>query len=146
MSTLILSSDALPVRGQARPLRRLIARRHGMSRLSSDSRRGRRSVAVNGGKERVGKGVIASNLVFALSQHGARVALLDANAFSRRAGLLCGLNTDPRLEDLLGEARSRQEIAASDSTSPKVIPVISETRPGNCGNRSYRFPDLPIRV
>jgi flagellar biosynthesis protein FlhG len=124
-----MTNGTLRAKGdQAQALRGLMERlqseRYDVVASNADAPRAR-SIAVTSGKGGVGKSSVALNLAIALSQLGARTALLDANLGLGNLDLMCGLNGYWNLSHVVTGARNLDEIVLEGPGGIQVIPGAS---------------------
>lgn len=84
-----------------------------------------KAVAIASGKGGVGKSNIAANIAATLSNSGRRVALLDADMGCANADLLCGLNPQATLEDVILGHKRLSEVMLKGPGGFRLIPGAS---------------------
>lgn len=84
-----------------------------------------KAVAIASGKGGVGKSNIAANIAATLSNTGRRVALFDADMGCANADLLCGLNPQATLEDVIMGNKRLAEVMLKGPGGFRLIPGAS---------------------
>ena len=111
---------------QAKHLRRLVRQCAGVGAPAASNRPG--MIVVSSGKGGVGTTTVAVNLAIALSRRGGRITLVDADPRGGNVALLCGLEEQHTLADVLAGRRTVGESLQSGPGGVRVLPGDWEPR------------------
>lgn len=124
------------MRDQAAELRSLVLK--SLRQSTNDTGPQPRLIAVTGGKGGVGATTLAVNLSMAMAHYGLRVVLVDANLCRADVALLCGVEGDKSVLDVLAGTYDIHEVL---QRGPAGIQVA----PGNwMGDRGYRISETAL--
>lgn len=107
---------------QAAELRRLVVR--AVREATADAEPSPRLLVLSGGKGGVGVTTLAVNLSVALSGHGIRVVLVDADLYRADVATLCGIDERWNVADVLAARRDIREVLHRGPSGIQVIPGL----------------------
>lgn len=112
---------------QASHLRQLVLRAN--RQAAAEHTAPPRLVVLSGGKQGVGCTTLAVNLAVALTAHGCRTVLVDADLGQADAAALCDCSESPDIGDVLA---GRHDIHAALQLAPGGVQLVAGTRRGEC--------------
>ena len=123
MTTTDMTTDVITVMDQAQELRNLVMKSREEKKENPEKYiKNARVIAVTSGKGGVGKTNFTINLAIALSRHGKRVSIVDADFGLANIEVLCGIIPKHTLGDVLLGKKTMEEVL---SDGPEGIKFIS---------------------